>query len=125
MYKIEPVSVELIDNISSTIKSGKAAGIDGIVSENIKYSHPLVMIILSKLFNLMILSGHVPNEFGLGLTIPIPKTDSKANFVKVNDFRGITISPVTSKIFEHCLQIRFDKYLFSSLNQFGFNRGAS
>ena len=53
MYEIELVSVKLLDNISSTIKSEKAAGIDGIVSEKIKYRHPLVMIILSKLFNLM------------------------------------------------------------------------
>ena len=80
-------------------------------------------MILTRLFNLTLRYGYVPNEFGLGLTIPIPKADCKSNSSSVNDYRGITISPVISKIFELCLQMRFSKYLFSSSNQFGFKQG--
>jgi len=32
---------------------------------------------------------------------------SVAKSITVNDFRGITISPVISKVFEHCI---FDRY---------------
>ena len=40
----------------------------------------------------------------------------------VDDFRGISISPVLSKIFEHCILDRYCKYFVTSDNQFGFKR---
>ena len=43
--------------------------------------------------------------------------------MKFQDFRGITISPVISKVFEHCLLMLFNDYFFSSPNQFGFKKG--
>ena len=41
---IEPISVELVDNLLSNMKTGKAAGVDGIVIEHIKHSHPIVVV---------------------------------------------------------------------------------
>jgi hypothetical protein len=41
---------------------------------------------------------------------------------KVDDFRGISISPVISKVFEHCILARFRKYLVTSDNQFSYKR---
>jgi len=41
-----------------------------------------------------------------------------------NDFRGIAISPVVSKIFEHCLLDKFQYYLNSCDIQFGFKKGS-
>jgi len=40
----------------------------------------------------------------------------------VQDFRGISISSVLSKIFEHCILNRFANYLTSSDKQFGFKK---
>jgi len=40
-----------------------------------------------------------------------------------DDFRGIAISPVISKDFEHCLLNYFQIYLKSGGNQFGFKKG--
>jgi len=37
-------------------------------------------------------------------------------------FRGISISSVLSKIFEHCILNRFANYLTSSDNQFGIQK---
>ena len=45
--------------------------------------------------------------------------DLSVDDLSVDDFRGISISPVVSKIFEHCIQRRFSKHLVSSDNQFG------
>ena len=61
-------------------------------------SHPSIVVILSKLFNILIHVGHVPNEFGLSYTVPVPKGDSSSRLLTVNDFRGIAISPVISKL---------------------------
>lgn len=124
LQEIEVITVELLDNILARLKHGKSPGIDGIMAEHLKNSHPILLCILKKLFNLMISVGYVPNGFGLGLTIPIPK-DLSSKVLKISNFRGITLSPVVSKVFEHCLLIRFGKFLISAPNQFGFKKGMS
>ena len=42
-----------------------------------------------------------------------------------DDFRGIAISPVVSKVFEHCFLDRFKDYLNFAHDQFGFKKGVS
>jgi len=66
---------------------------------------------------------YVPNSFGEGLLIPIPKESNFANLHKIINFRGITLSPVISKIFEHCLLTLFGDYFASCEHQFGFKKG--
>ena len=71
--------------------------------------------------------GCVPNDFGLSYTVPILK-DSKNSVSKsltMDDFRGITISPVMSKVFESFILDRYQKYFVTSNNQFGFKKGLS
>ena len=45
--------------------------------------------------------------------------------MSVDDFRGIAISPVISKVFEHCILDRFKPFLATADNQFGFLKGLS
>ena len=40
-----------------------------------------------------------------------------------NDFRGIAISPIVSKVFEHCVLDKFRTCFSSSEAQFGFKKG--
>jgi len=40
-----------------------------------------------------------------------------------DDFRAIAISPLISKVFEHCFLSRFQYLLDTSSNQFGFKKG--
>jgi len=42
--------------------------------------------------------------------------------VTVDDFRCVSISPVISKVFEHCVLDRYDAFFGSSDNQFGFKK---
>jgi len=129
MYQIDSPSkpvwfdVEMIDSIITKLIKGKAAGFDSLPAEHFQFCHPIVVCMLSKLFNLMLKFNYVPNEFGMGLTVPIPKKDSKCQFDKVEDYRGITISPVVSKIFELCLLNYLKKSLATSDLQFGFKWG--
>ena len=94
------------------MKAGKAAGLDGITAEHLKYSHALLPVILSKLFNLMMLVGHVPDSFGESYTVPLIKASSNiySKSITVNDFRGVSISPVISKVLEHCILDRYDEF---------------
>ena len=108
------IDASMVDRIVIDMKGGKAAGIDDLMAEHLKFSHPVIIIILKKLFNLVLKSGFVPTDFGRGLIIPIHKKRSNCNFACIKDFRGITISPVISKVFELCLVELFGEFLSSS-----------
>ena len=40
-----------------------------------------------------------------------------------DDFRGIAISLILSKVFEYCFINKFGKYLYTDEKQFGFKKG--
>jgi len=116
---------QLIDSAVSDMSNGKAAGLDGLSAEHLKYSHPIVITILCKLFNLFVHTGYLPSSFGTSYTVPVPKQDGRLHALSVNDFRGISISPVISKIFEHAVLVRFADYFTTSDHQFGFKKNLS
>ena len=64
----------------------------------------------------------IPEAFGTSYTVPIPKGNNRT-IASVSDFRGISISPVISKVFENCLLKIYGNFLYSSPNQFGFKKG--
>ena len=73
----------------------------------------------------MIMYSHVPPAFGLSYTVPIPK-NSDYVFTKsltTDDFRGVSISAIMSKILEKCILDRYDKFFETSEFQFGFKKG--
>jgi len=71
-----------------------------------------------------LLPREVPIELGSDLITPIPKF--RGNKLKVNaeDFRGITLNSIVSKIFEHCILPSLSN-LTTSNRQFGFKKGFS
>ena len=60
----------------------------------------------------------------MGTIVPIVK-DRQGNLGDLNNYRGITIAPIISKIFEHVLRIVFSDSLSTSNFQFGFKRKSS
>ena len=56
--------------------------------------------------------------------MPIPKLkDCRTKAVCCDDFRGIAICPMLSKVFEHSLPQQLQSYIVTSNNQFGFKKG--
>jgi len=115
---------ELVEIVESNMSRGKAPGLDGLTAEHLQYSHPLLACVLAKLLNAMVRLGHVPASFGQSYMVPLLKNASNAygKSVTVNDFRGISISPVISKVLEHCILDRYDGLFTTSDNQFGFKK---
>jgi len=90
---------ELVNKIIYEMKKGKAPDIDGLSVEHLLYSHPSLPFILSKLFKLIFFCRYVPLGFKKSYIVPIPKLkDCRFKAMTYDDFRGITISPVISKI---------------------------
>ena len=117
--------VKLVSDLVTKMKSGKAADLYGLTAEHLKYCHPVVLVILCKLFNFFLSSGHVPASFGASYTVPIPKVVGRFRQLTVEDFRGISISPVVSKLFELAILDRFNQYFETSHYQFGFKKNLS
>jgi len=115
---------ELVEAAICKMSKGKAADLDDITVEHLQFCSPILPCVLAKLFNLCLTVGRVPMSFGRSYTVPILK-DKNVSFCKtitVDDFRGISISPVISKAFEHCIIDRFGSYFATSDNQFGFKK---
>ena len=119
------LSVELVANCISKLKCGKAAGVDRLTAEHLINAHPIVVQLLTKLMNLMILFEYVPDSFGLGVMVPIPKAHEGSSNVCTDEFRGISLNVIISKLFEHCLLSTFSGFLESSDFQFGFKSKSS
>jgi len=116
---------ELVSNEVSKLKRGKAADIAGLTAEHSLFSHPILPVVLSRLFRLILLCSHVPNGFELSYIVPVPKPkEFMSKSLSYDDFRGIAISPVISKLFEYCFIDRFGSLLVCSQNQIGFKKGS-
>ena len=122
-YKcLNNMTVELVDRCLSNMRKGKACGPDKLCAEHLLYADPSLVTHLKYLYALILQHGFVPNSFGCGVSIPLIK-DKTGNLNDVNNYRGITLSPVISKLFEMCvLEICNDIFTTDSL-QFGFKTG--
>jgi len=116
------ITVELVDRCIRQMKRGKAAGPDNLTAEHIIYAHPCVVILLCDLFQAMIESGYVPDDFGKGIIIPLVK-DRSDSLCHITNYRAITVSPIVSKLLELIILKVCNDYLTSDVLQFGFKAG--
>ena len=100
-------------------KIGKACGPDDLGAEHLLYAHPALIVHLQNLLKLILCHRFVPNSFDVGVTIPLVK-DKMGNINDVNNYLGITLSPIISKLFEVVLLSMCNDVLKTDSLQFGF-----
>ena len=111
----------------SKLKNGKAGGADEILNEHIKSTIDLMMPVYVKLFNKVVSTGEVPEDWLVGLIVPIFK--QKGSKTDCNSYRGITLLSCLGKLFTSVLNERL--YTFCEKNdilneiQAGFRKGYS
>lgn len=103
------------------MKSKKAAGHDGIMAEHLKLGGPQLYVHLCLLFNSMIRHSYVPDAFGHGIIIPLLK-DKHGDSSKLEMYRGITLSPAITKLFELVLVDLYEDQLATHDLQYGFKK---
>ena len=106
------------------MKEGKCADAENISAEHILHGPLPLFERFVVLFNAMLLHSFVPRQFSLDIMISIVKNNQESK-ADVGNYRGITISPTPSKLFEHVLKVVFHKYLMTSKYQFDFKRNSS
>jgi len=109
-----------------SLKVGKAAGPDGLISEMFKNSIDLIMPYLLKLFNAMFTTGVFPVMWTKSIIVPLHK---KGDYNNADNYRGISLTSVFSKIFIGILNTRLkawsDRNNIITEEQAGFRKGYS
>lgn len=113
------LTVELVDRCIRKLAIGKACGPDNLMAENLIYAHPILVVQLTNLFKSIAIQGYVPQGFSTGYIIPIIK-DKLGDKNDVNNYRGITLIALISKLFELVILDICEDYLVTSNLQFGF-----
>ena len=71
----------------------------------------------------MLRCAYLPWDFGQSYTVPPAKVNDCCNkSVSCLDVRGIAISSILSKVFEHCIRDRYNSFFSNNDNQFGFKK---
>jgi hypothetical protein len=118
------LTVDDIEHVIKNMKKGKSAGYDELLAEHVKYAGGRLLFMLTKLFNMCLVHGFVPDNFAVSIIVPVPKDNGN----KCDDFDGyrpVSLVSIFSKIFESCLLEKLGKFLFFDELQFGFtpNKG--
>ena len=120
------ITLSEIDNVISSLKSGKAPGIDCITNECLKNSRIIVVPILQKLYNKILESGIYPDSWCEAVIIPIHKAGSPND---PGNYRGISLLSNISKIFTKILNERLVRWANENGKMFeeqgGFTKGKS
>ena len=94
---------------------------DNITIKHILYAHPTLLVLLTILFNACLKHGYVPDALGDGLVIPLVK-GGNVDGSRTENYRGITISPILSKLLEMYILDKISNFLSTNDLQFGFKK---
>ena len=125
LNKLNPLplcDVGLIQAQLHKLKRKCAPGLDNICTEHLIYSHPLVSVHISMLFNLCLTHGLIPNRCIASMITPVVKSN-KNSVRDVNNYRPIALASTFSKLFELILLKYLESFLHTCDNQFGFKSG--
>ena len=80
----------------NSLKLDKASDCDDASKESVMYSHPIIIIHMKLLFNMICEHSYVPDRFGTGITVPVVK-DRLGDLSCASNYRPIMLSPIISK----------------------------
>ena len=120
----DPPSLEEVTAAIKAMKSGKAPGADGVTAEMLKADVNVTAPILNEIFKQIWEEGQIPEAWKTGLIFKFPK---KGDLGDCNNWRGITLLSLTSKVFSRIVLSRLTAVLEKDLQpqQAGFRPGRS
>ena len=113
------INIYSVQECIVALKLRKAAGHDGVTNEHIVHVGSNLSVQLT--LNAMLWYAFVPSDFRFGLICPILK-DKHGDQTKLNMYRGITLAPAISKLFESVLLAKYADCLQSDNLQFDFKK---
>ena len=106
------------------LKKGRNDGNIGHTSDHLIHGSKMLYDYLSLLFDSILFHGYTPDGFVLSTITSIPKCKRKS-LNDSNNYRGIALSSILSKLFDWIILIKHGDIFESSDLQFGFKPGHS
>ena len=114
-----------VKDVIEKCKRGKAAGVDGIPIEFV--AHPILLPVLTRLFNAVLREGHYPMAWASAAITPILK--SKGIPTVHDDYRGIAVGAAMGRLYSSVINNRLDAWAEETgrraAGQFGFRQKRS
>ena len=110
-FNFSRVNLYTVQKIISQLDNNKATGLDGINVRALKFGSPILSFYLAHLFNLSLSTSSVPKCWKRKRVTPVFK---KGDSDDVNNYRPISILPITMKIFEKVVHSQVSDFLDSS-----------
>lgn len=120
---VDPFTASEVTETVQTLKTGRTADIFGLKAEVIRFLLPYVSSHLTPLLNRFFSEGFPPS---LSTSVLIPIYKGKGSPSDPSNFRGISITPILSKLYACLLERRLSAALDTARlradSQFGFRR---
>jgi len=107
MY-LPKANAKQIERIITSMKNSKSPGVDQIRMFDLKKHVKLFNLIIAHFINMIIHTGHIPEELKCSVVRPIFKNGDHSI---INNYRPISILPALEKILEKYVSLNLDKYL--------------
>ena len=121
--QLEQISTKEVRKAINSLNNKKAADEFGLSAEHLKYSGPVLVEEITNIFNQILKSKTVPDAFKCGILTPVLKKSKDPTML--DNYRGITVTPILGKLFESVLLPRLSETFEQSSLQFGFTKGLS
>ncbi len=109
----------IIGNCMSKLKKNKSDGDKGFNSNHLLYGGQRIKVILSLLFNAMLIHGYYPSELLKSTIVSLPK-DRTASLSNSDNYRGISLFNSICKLFDYVIIELAGDMMHTSDMQFGF-----
>ncbi|KAK3506315.1 hypothetical protein QTP70_016082, partial [Hemibagrus guttatus] len=116
--KVDKIRKDEVRKALKRMKSGKAVGPDDIPVEVWKCLGEAAVEFLASLFNRVLESERMPEEWGRSVLVPIFK--NKGDVQSCSNYRGIKLMSHTMKVWERVVEARLRKVVEICEQQYGF-----
>ncbi|VFQ74880.1 unnamed protein product, partial [Cuscuta campestris] len=117
------ICLEEVVRALRVMRNGRGVGPDEIPVEFWKHAGRDAWVWLTKLFNVILRTAWMPDEWRESLLVPLFK--GKGDIQSCENYRGIKLLSHTMKVWERFIEYRVRKEVCISENQFGFMSGRS
>lgn len=123
----DPFTQEEVSKTISKLKLNKSSGNDQIINEFLRVSKEKLLTVYTDLFNIILNTGIIPDDWCLGYIKPLYKNNGSKD--DPSNYRGITILSCFGKLFTCLLNTRLTKVVEAQKSigpeQAGFRAGYS
>lgn len=124
-WDFQPITADAVNKVINELPNKKSTSIDKVPISLLKHAVNKISVVIADCFNNMLTTRVFPNELLKGRLKLIHKSGDN----DIDNFRGLTILPSVSKVFEDICASQLINYLEAhnviGTNQFGFLKNSS